>query len=342
MKTIAFAGGGTAGHVMPNFALIDELKGEYNCVYIGGDGMEKSLCLNRDIPFYSIPTVKFRRDAMIKNIAVPFKLHSCVKAAKKALAEIKPDLIFSKGGYAALPVALGSKRIPLISHESDFSPGLATKLAKNKSDIVLCAFSPCAEQFKNGRHVGTPLCQKLYRGTPNKGAYGITDSKPIIAVVGGSSGAQSLNDQVVNALPELLKSFNVIHMTGKNKTGGAKQSGYCPIEFENDMARLYATCDLIVTRAGANALAEAIALKLPTLAVPLEKASRGDQLQNAEYFKNMGAIEVMREDEITPESLVNAIKTLYRNKYKYVSACSGIPVDGTKQICEIIREMLNK
>ncbi len=341
MQTIVFAGGGTAGHVMPNFALIDELKADYNCVYIGGDGMEKTLCLERGIPFYSIPTVKFRRDKMLKNISVPFKLRSCVKAARKALDEIKPELIFSKGGYAALPVALASKNIPLISHESDFSPGLATKLAKNKSDLVLCAFSPCAQKFKNGKHVGTPLCQKLYRGAPDRAAYGFKDLKPIIAVVGGSSGAQSLNDCVVKALPELLKSFNVIHMTGRNKSGGEKQHGYCPIEFENNMARLYATCNVMVTRAGANALAEAIALKVPTLAVPLEKASRGDQLQNAEYFKNLGAIDILRETDMTPTSLVNAVSALYRNKHKYISAASGVSVDGTKQICALIREKLN-
>ena len=197
MQTIVFAGGGTAGHVMPNIALINELKSEYNCVYVGGDGMEKNICRERGIPFYSIKTVKFRRDAMFKNIAVPFKLTSCVKSAKAALAEINPQLIFSKGGYAALPAVLAAKNIPVLSHESDFSAGLATKLAKRKSKYVLCAFEDCAQKFKNGLYVGTPLNQELYRGVSKKAAYGLNSNKPVLAVIGGSSGATAINDCTV-------------------------------------------------------------------------------------------------------------------------------------------------
>ncbi|MBD5131988.1 MAG: UDP-N-acetylglucosamine--N-acetylmuramyl-(pentapeptide) pyrophosphoryl-undecaprenol N-acetylglucosamine transferase [Clostridiales bacterium] len=340
MRTIVFAGGGTAGHIIPNFALIDELKSEFNCVYIGGDGMEKSLCEKRGIPFHTIPTVKFRRDAIYKNFGVPFKLHACVKAAKKILDEIKPSLIFSKGGYAALPVVLAARKIPVLCHESDLSAGLATKLSKRKSEKVLCAFKPCAESFKNGVHVGTPLCKSLYRGAKNKAAYGLSGNKPVLAVIGGSSGATALNDITVAALPELLQKFDVIHMTGKNKSGAPKQNGYCPIEFENDMARLYATSDIVLSRAGANALGECIALKIPTVAVPLEKASRGDQLQNAEYYGKSGAIEVLRENELTPETLVATIQKVYENRYKYIAAMSMLSVDGTDKICGIIKESI--
>ncbi len=341
MKTIVFAGGGTAGHVMPNLALIDELKPYCNCVYIGGDGMEKSLVSARGIPFYTIKTVKLRRDAVIKNIAVPFKLLSCVKSAKKALNEIKPNLIFSKGGYAALPVVLAAKSVPVISHESDFSPGITTKIAARYSEKVLCSFKPCAEKLKNGVHVGSPLSRKLFCGKPNRLRYGLSGGKPIVAVVGGSSGAAALNDCVVKALPELLKRFDVIHMTGKNKTGGTKQSGYCPIEFETDMPTLYATCDLMVTRAGAGALSECIALKIPTLAVPLEKASRGDQVQNAEYYSQSGAIKVLRESDMTPASLTASITDLYLKRSNYVAAMSASSPDGTQKICAIIKSILN-
>lgn len=340
MQTIVFAGGGTAGHVMPNIALINELKSEYNCVYVGGDGMEKNICRERGIPFYSIKTVKFRRDAMLKNIAVPFKLTSCVKSAKAALAEINPQLIFSKGGYAALPAVLAAKNIPVLSHESDFSAGLATKLAKRKSKYVLCAFEDCAQKFKNGLYVGTPLNRELYRGASKKAAYGLNGNKPVLAVIGGSSGATAINDCTVAALPELLKTFDVIHVTGKNKSGAPKQAGYCPVEFENNMKDLYATCDVIITRAGANALAECIALKVPTVAIPLEKASRGDQLQNAEHFKNKGAIKLLREADMTADSLVATARDMYKNKFKYVSTMSGIAVDGTARICKIIRETI--
>lgn len=338
MKTIVFAGGGTAGHVMPNIALIEELKHDYNCVYAGGDGMEKAICEERNIPFYSIETVKFRRDKMLSNIKVPFKLRACVKSAKRVLEQIDPSLIFSKGGYAALPVVLASK-VPVLCHESDYSPGLATKMSKRKAEKVLCAFAPCAVKFKNGLYVGTPLNQSLYRGAKNAAHYGLSGKKPIVAVVGGSSGAASVNQAVVDALPALLEKYEVIHMTGKNKAGGNKQPGYCTVEFERDMARLYATADIIITRAGANALAECIALKKPTIAIPLEKASRGDQVQNAEYYGGMGAIFVLREGELN-SGLLPAIDGVLNNRIKYIGAMSGINVDGTKKIVSIIKSLI--
>lgn len=337
MKTIVFAGGGTAGHVMPNIALIEQLKANYNCVYAGGDGMEKSICEQRNIPFYSIETVKFRRDKVLSNIKVPFKLRACVKSAKRVLEEINPSLVFSKGGYAALPIVLASK-VPVLCHESDFSPGLATKMSKRKATKVLCAFAPCAVRFKNGLYVGTPLNQSLYRGAKDAAHYGLSGSKPIIAVVGGSSGAATVNQAIIDVLPALLDKYDVIHMTGKNKAGGAKQNGYCTVDFERDMARLYATADIVITRAGANALAECIALKKPTIAIPLEKASRGDQVQNAEYYAGMGAISVLREDEL--KNVIPAIDELFRNKIKYITAMSGINVDGTKKIVSIIKDLI--
>ena len=338
MKTIVFAGGGTAGHIMPNIALIDMLKYDFACVYVGGDGMEQNICRARGIPFFAIDTVKLRRDKLLSNIGVPFKLRSCVKKAKRALEEINPCLVFSKGGYAALPVVLASSS-PVLCHESDFSAGLTTKLSKRKAQKVLCAFEPCAKKFKNGMFVGTPLNQSLYRGTKDAAAYGLNGAKPIIAVVGGSSGAESINRTVLELLPELLKKYQVIHMTGKNKSGGKTERGYCPIEFELDMARLYATADIIVTRAGANALAECIALKKPTIAVPLEKASRGDQLQNAEYYGGLGAINVLREAGLK-NNLLSAIDDVTDQKQKYITAMNGIDVDGTKKIVSVIKSSI--
>ena len=337
MKTIVFAGGGTAGHIMPNIALINELKYDYNCVYVGGDGMEKDICASRGIPFYRIDTVKFRRDKLLSNISVPFKLRACVKQAKKVLSEIKPDLVFGKGGYAALPVVLASSA-PVLCHESDFTPGLTTKMCKRKADKVLCAFEPCAKKFKNGLYVGTPLNQSLYRGIKDTAHYGLNDLKPIIAVVGGSSGAASVNAKIIDMLPDLLKDYQIIHMTGKNKQGGQKQRGYCSIEFENDMARLYATADILITRAGANAIAECIALNKPTIAVPLEKASRGDQLQNAEYYGKLGAIKVLKESELS--ALPAAVKEVTDNKDKYAAAMRSLNVDGTKKIVSIIKSTI--
>ena len=340
MHTIVFAGGGTAGHVMPNLALIDALKTKYNCVYVGGDGMEKSLCTARGIPFYTIKTVKLRRDKKLSNLIVPIKLISCVNDAKRALKDIKPSLIFSKGGFAALPVVLAAKRIPVISHESDFSPGLTTKLTKNKSARVLCAFENSAKTIKNGEHCGTPMNRALYFGRRDKAHYGLKSDKPVLTIVGGSSGAATLNDAVIRELPRLVGPFDIIHVTGKNKRGAEKSNSYCPVEFEIDMPRLYATTDVMITRAGANALAECIALGIPTIAVPLEKASRGDQIQNAEYYKEKGAITVLRENEITNGTLCSYALDMLNRKSAYKSAMSKLEVDGTDRICGIIESLI--
>ncbi|MCH5162116.1 MAG: UDP-N-acetylglucosamine--N-acetylmuramyl-(pentapeptide) pyrophosphoryl-undecaprenol N-acetylglucosamine transferase [Clostridiales bacterium] len=336
-KKIVFAGGGTAGHVMPNLAIISALGSGYDCVYLGGDGMEKELCGKRSIPFYRVDAVKLRRDAFFKNFSVPFKLNKCVREAKATLGELKPDLVFSKGGYAALPVVLAAKKlnIPVLAHESDMTPGIVTKLSKRRAEKILCAFEPCADRFKNGEYVGTPLDKKLYRGVSMP-----LDScgKPVLLVMGGSSGAATLNAAVVEALPELLKTFFVVHLTGKNKDGAPPQVGYKSMSFCYDMPSLYASIDVAVSRGGANALSELIALKIPTVCVPLEKASRGDQIQNAEYYKEKGAIEVVREAELA--SLPAVVKKLYANRMRYKEAMSKIHADGTDKICKIIKEML--
>ncbi len=343
MKKIVFTGGGTAGHIMPNFALIDALKPEFNCVYMGGDGMEKQLCEKKGIEFFEIPTVKLRRDAAIKNFAVPFKLASCVSAAKKTLKNISPDLIFSKGGYAALPAVLAAKSlgIPLLAHESDLSPGIVTKLSKRRAKKILCAFEPCAENFKNGVYVGAPLRRELFIRRGNaKSLLGLDGQKPVLLVMGGSSGAAAINKCVTDALPELLKKFDIVHITGKNKRSGAAVKGYKPIEFCDDMPLVYSAADLCLTRAGANALAELIALNIPCLAVPLEKASRGDQKQNAEYYSKKNAVAVLPESDMDTRSLVSALESLYLDRDKYRSAMKNLRVDGTDRIVGIIKQCL--
>lgn len=337
MKKIVFAGGGTAGHVMPNLAVIGTLGNKYDCVYIGADGMEKDICEKRGIPFFKIDAVKLRRDAFFKNFAVPFKLHSCVADARKTLEKIKPDLVFSKGGYAALPVVLAAKRlgIPVLAHESDMTPGIVTKLSKRRAERILCAFEPCAARFKNGEYVGTPLDKRLYSGRKPS----VSGKKPTLLVMGGSSGAAALNEAVCAALPALSDAFDVVHITGKNKSGATARQGYTRMPYCNDMPGLYSSIDIAVTRGGANSLAELIALGIPALCVPLEKASRGDQIQNAEYFKQKGAIAVLREHEL--DRLSAAVRELYAERGKYKEAMRKIKIDGTARICEIIEETLN-
>lgn len=338
MITIAFAGGGTAGHVMPNLAIIDALRkrADVKCVYIGGDGMEKDLCRKRGLEFYRIDTVKLRRDALFKNFAVPFKLRACVKSAKRVLNEIKPDLVFSKGGYAALPVILAAKDVPLLAHESDLTAGIVTKLSKRRAKKVLCSFEPLAAKFKNGVYVGAPLRHELFGAKPKP--LGFDGKKPVLLVTGGSSGAATLNDAVISALPVLTDTFDVVHLTGKNKSGAHASAGYSSMEFCDDMPGLYAACDVALTRGGANALAELIALKIPAVVVPLEKASRGDQIQNAEYYRSRGAVDVLREADLRPETLVAKLKAAYRNRAEYAAAMQKLKVNGTDKIVDIILE----
>ncbi len=336
MIKIAFAGGGTAGHVMPNLAIIDALKkrADVQCVYIGGDGMEKELCKKRGLEFYRIDTVKLRRDAVFKNAAVPFKLRACVKTARRVLDEVRPDLIFSKGGYAALPVVLAAKDIPLLAHESDLTAGIVTKLSKRRAKMVLCSFEPLAQKFKNGEYVGAPLRSELFGAA--KARLGFGGNKPVLLVTGGSSGAAALNTAVVAALPVLTDTFDVVHITGKNKKGAPDSDCYKSMEFCDDMPGLYAACDIALTRGGANALAELIALEIPSVVVPLEKASRGDQIQNAEYYKARGAVDVLREENLRSDVLVQKLKAAYRNRAEYVSSMKKLKVNGTNRIVDII------
>lgn len=349
MPKIIFAGGGTAGHVMPNLALIAELRRKYDCIYVGGDGMEKELCKSRGIPFYHIDTVKLRRDSMLKNLSVPFKLNACVSSAKKVVDEVKPDLIFSKGGYAALPVVLAAKKIPLLCHESDLTAGIVTKIAARKAVKTLCAFESTAERFKRGVYVGAPIRAEVRNTDRSDGArhaakrrLGFDGIKPVLLIFGGSSGAAAINECAIGALPELLKTFDVVHITGKNKTGGEKRRGYLSMEFCDDMPALYSAADVAVTRGGANALCELIALRIPALCIPLEKASRGDQIENAEYFKSRGALAVLKESLMSPDILTLRTVEAYNRRSSTVVSQARLSVDGTDRICGIIEETIGK
>ncbi|MCH5350829.1 MAG: undecaprenyldiphospho-muramoylpentapeptide beta-N-acetylglucosaminyltransferase [Clostridiales bacterium] len=339
MKKIVFTGGGTAGHITPNLALIDALKGEYTCVYVGTDGMEKELCEKRSIPFYEVPAVKFRRDAFFKNLLLPFKLSSCTKRAVKTLKEIKPDLVFSKGGYAALPAVLAANKlkIPVLCHESDLSPGITTKITSRRAQKVLCAFDSAAGKFKNGVHVGTPINVAILSCGRNRQI----NKKPRLLIMGGSSGAKTINEVLYAALPRLTDRFDVVHITGKNKGGDFSALGYEKIEFCSDMPSLYKTVDIAVSRAGANSLSELLVLKIPTVAIPLEKASRGDQIQNAEYFGNKGALTVLRENVLSADSLIDAVTKTYDERESIRTSISRLPpIDGTKKIISIIKEVI--
>ena len=332
MKRIVLTGGGTAGHVTPNIALIPRLKElGYDIHYIGTyDGIERKLIEEIGIPYYGISSGKLRRYFDVKNFSDPFRVIKGYFQAKKLMKKLKPDIVFSKGGFVAVPVVLAAKHshIPAIIHESDMTPGLANKLSIPSATKICCNFPETMSHLPEGRAVltGSPIRQELLTGNKLAGLKfcGFTANKPVILVIGGSLGAVAVNNAIRKILPELLKSFQVIHLCGKDKTDASLNNleGYVQFEYiKQELADLVAAADICVSRAGANAICELLALKKPNLLIPLSaNASRGDQILNAESFRRQGFSEVLSEEEITPELLLKTIQNLYENRASYVAA----------------------
>ena len=318
MKTILFCGGGSAGHVIPNIALIEELKEHFKCVYIGTDGIEKDICAQNNVEFYQCNTPKLVRGKILVNLKLPFKLIKSVKHASEQLDKIKPDLIFSKGGYACVPAVLAAKKrkIAVITHESDLHPGLATKLIARRCNKVLTSFPQTAKKFGNGIYTGSPMRKNLFSADRAKALeYFGLDFRPTIVVLGGGSGSKIINENVRKIAGKLCKEYNILHLCGKNNLADTNIYGYKQIEFARDMGLVYACADAAVSRCGSNTAFELIALKIPTLFIPLaNSASRGDQIDNAENFKQKGLCCVLSEKELTSESLYSATRNIINDK----------------------------
>lgn len=317
MKTILFCGGGSAGHVIPNIALIEELKGSYNCVYMGTDGIEKQICAQNGVKFYQCNTPKLVRGKILKNLALPFKLVSAKRNAKRILNEIQPDLIFSKGGYASVPAVLCAKKlnIPVITHESDLNPGVATKFIAKRCKKVLTSFPSTAKRFDNGIYTGSPMRKNLFgRNKADARERLGLDLRPTLLVLGGGSGSKIINENVRKIANDICKDYNILHVCGKGNAVSSNLYGYKQIEFAEDMGEIYACADIAVSRCGSNSAFELLAQKIPTVFIPLQNsASRGDQVENAEYFKNAGLCEVIYERDLTPENLYEVICGLFKN-----------------------------
>lgn len=324
MKKIVFTGGGTAGHIMPNLAIIEEIKNKAKVYYIGSIGMEKELVKNYDIPFYEIPSTKLKRSLSFSNLLIPFKLIKAIKKAKQILKEIRPDVIFSKGGYVALPVVFAAKKLKIrvILHESDMTLGLANKLCKNKCETVCTSFEKTAENLKNGLFTGSPLRSQIFKGNKEnaKKLFKNYKNKPTILVVGGSLGSKIINENIRKSLDK-LKDYNIIHLCGKNNLSNIKKDNYVELEFANNIEDLYALSNIVISRAGSNVINEILALNKPNILIPLsKKASRGDQILNANYFKEKGYSKVILEEYLSPNSLVNSINQLNNEKEKYIQS----------------------
>ena len=332
MKTIVLTGGGTAGHVTPNLALIPELKkAGYNVIYIGTEnGMERGLVEKTGVEYHYVSTGKLRRYMSKDNFTDMFKVVKGIAEAKKLIKRLKPDIVFSKGGFVAVPVVLGAKfnGVPVIAHESDMTPGLANKIAIPSAAKVCCNFPETLKSLPEGKAVltGSPIRQELLSG--NKIAAmdmcHFTSDKPVILVIGGSLGAVAVNHAVREALPELLKDFQIIHLCGKGKMDESLKEveGYCQFEYiKNELRNLFALADIVISRAGANAICELLALHKPNLLIPLSaNASRGDQILNARSFERQGFSLVLEEEQLTKETLLNAVKTLYENRTTFINS----------------------
>ena len=355
MKRIILTGGGTAGHVTPNIALIPRLRElDYDIHYIGSyNGIEKELIEPFGIPYHGISSGKLRRYFSLQNFTDPFRVIKGFHEAHALIKELKPDVIFSKGGFVSVPVVLAAKRckVPTIIHESDMTPGLANKLAIPSASKVCCNFPETLESLPKDKAVlsGSPIRQELMSG--NRVAAldlcGFSADKPVILVIGGSLGSVIVNKAVRSALPELLEKFQIIHICGKGKVDESfnNTKGYAQFEYvKNELCDIFALADIVISRAGANAICELLALRKPNLLIPLSaNASRGDQILNARSFERQGFSKVIEEEELTKDSLLEAVTDLYENRGKFMDAMrDSNQQDSINTIVQLIEDLRKK
>lgn len=342
-------GGGSAGHVTPNIALFPELKKlGYTIEYIGTkDGIEKTLIEREKVKYFSISSGKLRRYIDLKNVSDPLKVVKGIFQAYKIIKKEKPNIVFSKGGFVSVPVVIAAylNHVPVLAHESDITPGLANKLSAPYCTKICVTFPESLISLKGNKGVltGTPIRPEILEGSRILGRKicGFIDSKPILLVIGGSLGSKIINENLRKCLPELMKSFNIVHICGKGNLEKdlLSQQGYKQFEFiDEELKHILAASDLVVSRAGANVIFELLTLKKPNLLIPLsKKSSRGDQILNAESFKKNGYSAVLEEEELNEATLLDGIQNLYKDKMKYVQKMNSSPIkNGVEEIIKMI------
>lgn len=352
MKKIILTGGGTAGHVTPNLALIPELKEHgYGIKYIGSyNGIEKELIEGAGIDYQGISSGKLRRYFSLQNFTDPFRVIKGYFEAKKIIKTEAPDVVFSKGGFVSVPVVIAAKKnkVPVIIHESDMTPGLANKLSYSSASRICCNFPETLEYLPKEKAVlsGSPIRKELLNGSRLAGLKftGLSSNKPVLLIIGGSLGSKTVNECIRSILPELLKKFEVIHLCGKGNIDQRlnNTSGYVQYEYVGPQLKdCFALCDIVISRAGANSICELLALKKPNLLIPLSAAaSRGDQILNAKSFKKQGFSMVLEEEELTNELLLNSVNTLYKDRQKYIDAMEHSQMsDAVSTIVNLIEEV---
>ncbi len=332
MKRIVLTGGGTAGHVTPCIALLPELtQAGYDIQYVGSyNGIERKLIEEYHIPYHGISSGKLRRYFDPKNFSDPLKVIKGYFEACKLMKQLKPDIVFSKGGFVTVPVVMAAKRykIPVIIHESDMTPGLANKLAIPSATKVCANFPETIKYLPAEKAVltGTPIRKELFSGNKIKGLdfSGLTANKPVILIIGGSTGSKVINDIIRGMLPTLIRDYQIIHLCGKGNLDERLNDtpGYVQYEYiKSELSDLMAAADLVISRAGANAICEILALRKPNILIPLSAAaSRGDQILNAESFEHQGFSSVLKEEDLSISRLLEAIHSVMDRKKEYVTA----------------------
>lgn len=352
LKKIVLTGGGTAGHVTPNIALIPELKkAGWEISYIGTEkGIEHNLIEREGIPFYSVRSGKLRRYLSKENIKDAFRVIRGISDAKKVLKKIKPDVIFSKGGFVAVPVVIAGGRldIPVVIHESDLTPGLANRLSMPHAKTVCTTFPETLKYIKGkkGVYTGSPIRKELFDSNKARGLNicGFSGDKPVILSMGGSLGAVKINNALRKALPSLIKDFQIVHLCGKGNLDESllNMKGYKQFEYVNEELKdIFAASDVIISRSGSNSISEFLALKKPSLLIPLStNASRGDQILNAKSFEKQGFSKVLVEENI--DNIEVEVRDLYKNRNKYIlSMNESNKANGVDRIIKEINKAAN-
>ena len=352
MKKILLTGGGTAGHVNPNLALLPHLKKAGLAIeYMGSyNGIEKGLVEAEGIPYFGISSGKLRRYLAAENVTDMFRVIKGLHEARQYMKTYRPDVVFSKGGFVSVPVvaAASEHRIPVVIHESDLTPGLANKLSIFRASRICYSFPETAEYVprKKAIHTGLPIRGELISGSAENGRKlcGFSSDKPVLTIIGGSLGSLAINIAVRKALPELLKDFYIIHICGEDKTDPSldQVSGYKQFEYVGkELPDFFAASEMIISRAGANAIHELAFLQKPAILIPLEKATRGDQLLNADSFAKRGFSVVLQEKDLTTESLLTTVRETFENRDTYIRAMAAVKQeDAAAKVAEVILSVL--
>ncbi len=341
MSTIILTGGGTAGHCIPHLAIYPYIKKVFDkAYYIGSEnGIEKNV-MGEKFEYFPITTAKLKRKITLDNLLILPRVLKGAKQAEEILKNLKPDLVFSKGGFVSVPVVFAASKlkIPVVCHESDYSLGLANKITAKKCKYVLTSFEPTAYKLKNGVFTGPPIIKKTTSKKHSLQELGLKSDKPVLLVVGGSLGSQKINAAVRECLSDLTKNFQVLHLVGKNNLSNVKKADYKEIEFLNDMSLAYASADIAISRAGSGVCFELMNKKIPTLFIPLsKKESRGDQILNAQYFLSRGACRVLYEENLTKDYLLSSLKKTYDAKNSIIAAIKNNDLkDGNEKIAQIL------